>query len=348
MNQGRGFLLSVVAILVASAGFGGEAAHPAGGWTVESQRDHPLAGRIWDVREGRFLERTEAVARMAAARVVILGEKHDNPDHHTLQAEVLASLVELGRRPAVAFEQFDGDQAAALQAFLADAVEDAAGLGAAVGWEHTGWPPWSVYQPIADIAVRHSLPILAANLPARVARAISRSGLSAVSQEVADLGLEAELPEEVDAAMRREIMDSHCGMAVDAMMAPMVLVQRARDARMAQATAQGAAMGDGAVLIAGFGHARNDRAVPALLPATADPVVSLAFLEVVAGRDDPPLYAGEQDGTLPFDLVWFTPRLDDEDPCEKFRDRLEKIRRRAPRSEGEDDAQGSKAAPPPA
>jgi hypothetical protein len=27
-----------------------------------------------------------------------------------------------------------------------------------------------------------------------------------------------------------------------------------------------------------------------------------------------------------FDLIWFTPRVDDEDPCEKFRDQLEKLR----------------------
>jgi len=29
---------------------------------------------------------------------------------------------------------------------------------------------------------------------------------------------------------------------------------------------------------------------------------------------------------LPFDYVWFTPRVDESDPCEKFREQLEKMR----------------------
>ena len=29
-------------------------------------------------------------------------------------------------------------------------------------------------------------------------------------------------------------------------------------------------------------------------------------------------------GALPFDAVWFTPRVDDEDPCERLRKRHEK------------------------
>jgi uncharacterized iron-regulated protein len=287
-------------------------------------------GRIWDAREGRFLDRAQLLARLLPARVVLLGEKHDNPDHHALQAEVLAALVEAGRRPAVAFEQFDGDQAVALAAFLAQGPENASGLGDAVGWGETGWPAWAMYQPMADVAVRYSLPILAANLPVRVARHLSRGGLAAVAPEdVEGLGLSSPLDPEVDAAMRQEIMDAHCGMAVEAMMAPMVLVQRARDAHMARVTADGARAADGAVLIAGFGHARKDRAVPAYLPESVGPVASLAFLEVVADRIDPAAYGGWEEGEGPFDLVWFTPRVDDEDPCEKFRERLQRVRERA-------------------
>jgi hypothetical protein len=32
-------------------------------------------------------------------------------------------------------------------------------------------------------------------------------------------------------------------------------------------------------------------------------------------------------GALPFDYVWFTPGVDAEDPCEKFRKSLERLRR---------------------
>ncbi|MGZ9157183.1 MAG: ChaN family lipoprotein [Candidatus Binatia bacterium] len=34
--------------------------------------------------------------RLARAEFVLLGEKHDNPDHHWLQAEVLRGLIAAG------------------------------------------------------------------------------------------------------------------------------------------------------------------------------------------------------------------------------------------------------------
>jgi hypothetical protein len=48
-------------------------------------------------------------------------------------------------------------------------------------------------------------------------------------------------------------------------------------------------------------------------------VVSVAMLEVRADMADPP--------TLAVDYMWFTPRVDDRDPCERFRSDLERLRR---------------------
>ena len=80
------------------------------------------------------------------------------------------------------------------------------------------------------------------------------------------------------------------------------------------------ATADGAVLIAGAGHARTDRGVPwvlAQLPKSkGQKTFSLGFVEVAAGATDPSAYAAAYGGkALPFDAVWFTPALDDEDPC---------------------------------
>jgi uncharacterized iron-regulated protein len=105
-------------------------------------------------------------------------------------------------------------------------------------------------------------------------------------------------------------------------------VQRARDAQMAEAMLN-APGGDGAVLIAGAGHVRNDRGVPAYLRQIVPDArpVSVAFLEVDPKRPDVESYVTRFEGRLPFDYVWFTPAVDDEDPCEKFRKSLERMRR---------------------
>ncbi|MCC6526518.1 MAG: hypothetical protein IT373_27970, partial [Polyangiaceae bacterium] len=81
------------------------------------------------------------------------------------------------------------------------------------------------------------------------------------------------------------------------------------------------------VLIAGAGHVRADRGVPAALRAAepgaaagaAEPaLVTVAVVEVVRGELDPvsyrevPVPAPERE---PFDFLWFTPRVDEDDPC---------------------------------
>ena len=80
-------------------------------WKSPLGRNHPLTGRIWDVSSDRFIDRKTLVERLARADFVLLGERHDNPDHHMLQAEVLRDLIAVGRRPAVGFEMLGLDDA---------------------------------------------------------------------------------------------------------------------------------------------------------------------------------------------------------------------------------------------
>src|SRR4051794_21542665 len=50
------------------------------------ERAQPLAGRIWDAQARDFLDEGSVMLRAERARFVLLGEKHDNPEHHRLQA----------------------------------------------------------------------------------------------------------------------------------------------------------------------------------------------------------------------------------------------------------------------
>jgi uncharacterized iron-regulated protein len=290
-------------------------------WTTKLDAQDPLVGRVWDVARGTFITRDALLGHLASAEIVALGEKHDNPDHHRLQALVVRGLLARGRRPDVAFEMIEVDQQPLIEAFLAQKPTSAAGLGAAVKWDDRGWPTWGDYEPIAQAAVEARLPILAANLPHAEARAVAHAGLGALDDaRVQRLGLDRPLSPEIEASLADELRASHCGHLPEAMIAPMALAQRARDATMASVLL--ARHHHDGVLIAGAGHARNDRGVPLALHAQEPTarVASLAFVEVEHGLTTPGDYAARF-GTraLPFDFVWFTPRLDDDDPCEKFK-----------------------------
>ena len=300
-------------ILVALALLG---AAPLPEWRSALGRDHALTGAVWDVRAGARLTPEALVSRLASRRYIVLGEKHDNPDHHRLQAWVLAELVGAGRRPAVAFEMFRADQSDAIARQLAAAPGDAPALADALDWSRSGWPAWSMYEPLVEIALRAKLPLVAANPSNAMTAAVRRGGVAALdAAEVTRLMLDRPLPAEVRDRLALELRDGHCGQLPDRALDGFIAVQRVRDAHMAAAMREGG--GDGAVLIAGAGHARRDIGVPRLLPESD--TASLAFVEVRADMASPP--------ALAVDYVWLTPRVDDHDPCEKFRTGLEKISR---------------------
>ena len=265
-------------------------------WKSTFGQHHPLSGRIWDVSSARFIDRQSLVSRLARADFLLLGERHDNPDHHLLQAEVLRNLIALGRRPAVGFEMFGLDDAKAITNHLARAPNDAAGLGRAVNWDKSGWPDWAMYQPIAEAALQARLQIVATNLPLATARKMSSDGLAALEPSVRrELGLDRPLSDAMFATMATDIRDSHCGYASEESVKAMVGVQRARDAQMAQSLIA-AGDPDGAILVAGAGHVRKDYGIPVYLAAKAagKQVVSIAFLEVDDQKPEPHNYALRQ------------------------------------------------------
>ena len=238
-------------------------------WKSTFGQHHPLSGRIWDVSSARFIDRQSLVSRLARADFLLLGERHDNLDHHLLQAEVLRNLIALGRRPAVGFEMFGLDDAKAITNHLARAPNDAAGLGRAVNWDKSGWPDWAMYQPIAEAALQARLQIVATNLPLATARKMSSDGLAALEPSVRrELGLDRPLSDAMFATMATDIRDSHCGYASEESVNTMVGVQRARDAQMAQSLIA-AGDPDGAILVAGAGHVRKDYGIPVYLAAKA-------------------------------------------------------------------------------
>ncbi len=297
-------------------------------WTTSLDGDHPLVGKIWSVRGSRFVD--EADVRAALHGYVLLGEKHDNPDHHALQARMLQAMVEQGERPVVAFEMFDVDEQPAVDASRREHPRDAQSLARAVSWEKSGWPPFEQYAPIVQVALDRDLPIVATGLPRARMRALMKpanapdggaDGGAPPAEPPIDEGVP--LTPEQETSLRDELRESHCGHLPEAHIGAMIRFQRARDASMANAlvAAANASNASDAALIAGTGHTRRDRGAGADL-AARDPkrsVVSIAFAEVEKGKDQPPAYASRWNATaLPFDFVWFTPRANDDDPCAAF------------------------------
>jgi uncharacterized iron-regulated protein len=301
-------------------------------WVSTLHRDHPLAGRVLEVRSGEFVGVDALERAVSRADFVLLGETHDNVDHHLVQARLVRAVASAGGRPALAFEMLRADQQAAVDAALA--AEPGSAEAVAGVWKTSGWPDFETYRPIFEAGLAKGLPLVAAEMPEGAVRAVVRQGRASLPEDVQEwLRLEEPIPPEVKEAMRREMEQSHCGALPEAMIEPLVLAQRSRDAYMARRLL-GGAPGGRAILVAGSGHVRSDRGVPAYLRRAAPgrTVVSVGLLEVLPRAPEPRDYAAIFGADrLPFDYVVFTPAQEREDPCERLR---EQFRKHPPRPGG--------------
>lgn len=278
---------------------------------------HPLAGKIWDVAAQRFVDPSLLMERAAAARYVLLGEIHDNADHHRIQAAVFDAMLQRGRRPALVMEQYDVEQQAKVNAIVQGMQapdEKLRGLGELM---RTGWE-WRYYQPLVNRGLREKLPLIAANLSRDTLRLVARNGYEALGAgEESRLALASAWSDERDRQLLDEVAHSHCGKIPEHVLQSISKSQRARDAMMADMLLM--AKRSGAVAIVGRGHARQDLGVPLYLAARApeDPVVSIGLIEVDRSTD-PAAYAYGPLGRR-HDYLWFTghPRRR-ADPCESI------------------------------
>jgi len=328
-------ILLLAGLLGACAAPGGAPpGSPGAPWRSEEGRDHPLAGKIWMPGEGRFVTPEALLAALGEARFAVLGEVHDNWDHHRIQAWLTARLMAGDRAPALAFEMITTAEKAALDAYLATHPRDAAGLGPAVKWTARGWPDWAMYAPIAQAALDAGAPIVGADMSRPRVRAIIKEGVAALgAARVRALGLDKPLPRALAQRLRWEIVESHCDQLPASMIDPMATAMGARDAYMADAVRAAARLPgrDGAILITGAGHARADHGVPYRLGILAPEgrALGLAMVEVDPDETDPGANAARFNApTLPYDYVWFTPRAARAEPCERFADQLRRAKER--------------------
>ncbi len=293
---------------------------PVRRWHADVLREHPLAGKIWDVAAQRFVTPENVADALRDAPFRLLGEVHDNPDHHAIQAELLNAIGAGGVKPVVAFEQFDGEYDAALQRRQLAGKISADDVAEAVNFDRQGWE-WTFYRPLVEIAIQYSMPIRAANLSRGAAGQIAKQGLAALEPgRVTTLQLDTTWSTEKEQVLRDIIIEGHCHALPGSMVPAMVAAQRARDATLAAALLNAGSAG--AVLIAGNGHVRRDFAVPVYLQAAAPgkTVCAVGILEVAEELSEPQSYLKSRITGVPqFDFAWFTPRRDRLDPCISFK-----------------------------
>lgn len=307
-------------------------------WKSTLLTDHPLVGKIWSREKAAFVTPGELEQALKEKSFILLGETHDNPDHHWLQAKVISHLSSGKSKPNLVIEMIRVDQMPRLEGYLKQDNAKAKFLGRALQWELNGWPDWEIYQPIGKQIFAHKLEVYP-GLPSRMTnRHLIKSNLSILPQKAREtFKLNTPLEAPLQEALFEDVRVAHCNRLPERVVEPMANVQRFRDAWMAdvmiQAETDDAGNKHQVVLIAGSGHMRDDRGVPWYLKKrTAEKaetkqntgtnnVITIHFIETDKdAKTIEDLSPKSPDGKLIADYIWVTPAIDHGNPCDRIPD----------------------------
>ncbi|WP_323114941.1 ChaN family lipoprotein [Pseudomonas guariconensis] len=265
-------------------------------WQASEGRDSMLLGQIRDVASGERLTPEQLVAHLAPAPRVVVGEKHDNPDHHSLQLWLLQALEARRTQGSVLLEMLQPAQQPLIDALKGQTSlpED---LPKALAWQD-GWD-WRLYGPIVREALHRQIPLLAANLSPEEMRQAYRD--APVLQ-----GPRSNAPA-VKAALLDQVRAGHCGLLPENQLPAMLAVQQQRDRRIAERLL---AAPQPALLLTGSYHARSDLGVPLHLADLGAEGETKVLLLVEVGEKVEPGMA---------DYVWYTAALPEQDYCAQLR-----------------------------
>lgn len=208
-----------------------------------------------------------AVSRMMTdlgkARVVFVGEFHDQRDHHILQLEIIKELHRQGLSLSIGLEMFDVEKQASLDEWIGGSLP----LQEFVSRYQKGWSiNWAEYDSIMLFARNNKIPMVALDAPPEIVRLVTHGGPAA-------LGYDAmrRLPEGATTVMLPEYkkfmsMAFRSHEIPDSMFDNFCAAQGLRNSTMAKRISSYLRQQPkkSMVVIAGVGHAMR-RAVPAAL-----------------------------------------------------------------------------------
>jgi uncharacterized iron-regulated protein len=129
--------------------------------------------RVFETRRKSFADFEAMLADVARADVILVGEQHDDSNTHRLEAALLQGLLRRRVPVVVSLEMFERDVQPVLDAYLAGTVTEQDFLGRA-----RPWPRYATdYRGLIEMAKAHRWPVIAANVPRRLAVDVSKQGL---------------------------------------------------------------------------------------------------------------------------------------------------------------------------
>jgi len=113
------------------------------------------------------------IGDLSKARVVVIGERHDDPSHHELQLKILRTLHERGVPLALGMEMLRADSQEQVDRWLRWGMPTE--QFEAVFRENWGLP-WHLYRDILFYARKQRIPVIGLNVPREIVSRVAAEG----------------------------------------------------------------------------------------------------------------------------------------------------------------------------
>ncbi len=133
---------------------------------------------VYAAKSRSLLSEGALAARLARDRIVYVGERHDQPASHAVEAEVVRLLSRREPNLVVGLEMVDQSRQQVLDDYVSGAMSEA---DFAAFWRKEWGFPYSLYEPVLALCRARRIRLVALNLPQSVAHQIYVGGLSSLT-----------------------------------------------------------------------------------------------------------------------------------------------------------------------
>ncbi len=218
------------------------------------------SGQLYSARKGKPVSFEVMVREMKKARLVHVGETHDNLDMHEMQFRIIEALYRQDPNLAIGLEQVTVDLQPVLDRWVAGELDEESFLRE-IKWYVTWSFNYGYYRKIFDFAREHRLPIFALNAPRNLITRVRMQGYEALSEEEKQIIPPLDLNNKEHRLLIRTIFESEeippqmKGANLDSMFEALYRAQVAWDETMGRNAVRAAeATGRRVVVLAGSGH----------------------------------------------------------------------------------------------
>lgn len=224
---------------------------------------NPAIGEIYHLPTGVNINAEQMLSAITDARIVYVGETHDNPAAHRLELDVLKAMAEqYPGKLSLGMEMFNSGQQEALDQWTAGELSEKEFLKNSA-WFNNWRMDYAYYRDILNYARDHSIPVIGLNATREMVKKIGRTPFDALDEETRAQLPEIDMEDPYQLAMAKAIFADHNN--GDAMLDGFLRIQTLWDETMAESIVrvmQEKGPDHRMVVVAGGNHVRYGFGIP--------------------------------------------------------------------------------------